>query len=304
MMHLHLPVAEMSIFVPELFSVALIIGMIAGLLGISGGFILTPFMIALGIPATIAVGSGGGQVFASSYASFTAYRKSKIIDYKLTTYLTIGGIIGIASGILIFHYLSSIGHIENILRISFIILLSFVGLLMVARTPQNNAPQPAASPKETNSNSKFISLFTQSYFDKADCHTSIFMLVNTGLIIGTISGLLGIGGGFLIVPTLIYILRIPARAALAVSQTHIMCISFLGLFMHSYFNQNVDPILSLLLVFSGVTGAMIGTRFSTKLPQKATRLIFGTVIFGTVFYLIYDTFYASELDYIVTRLPL
>jgi len=302
MMHLHLPVAEMSIFVPELFSVALIIGMIAGLLGISGGFILTPFMIALGIPATIAVGSSGGQVFASSYASFTAYRKNKIIDYKLTTYLTIGGIIGIASGILIFHYLSSIGHIENILRISFIILLSFVGLLMVAHTPQNNTPQP--SPVHQKTNPKFMLFFTKSYFSKADCHTSIFMLMSSGLVIGTISGLLGIGGGFLIVPTLIYILKVPARAALAVSQTHIMCISFLGLFMHSYFNQNVDPILSLLLVFSGVTGAMIGTRFSTKLPQKATRLIFSTVIFGTVLYLIYDTFYAVELEYIATRLPL
>ena len=296
-MYVHLPVAEMSIFIPEILGISLLVSMLAGLLGIGGAFILTPFMIALGIPASVAVGSSGGQVFASSYSSFWMYAKNKAIDYPLTFYLTLGGVIGIILGSFTFHALIKLYDIELMVRLGFILLLGGVGSFMILLTPKENSSSAVLA---SNHSSK-LSLFKKIYFSQSKCSVSLFPLIMTGIIIGFLSGLLGIGGGFLIVPVLIYLLKIPARATLAIAQTYIMCVSCGGLFLHSILNKNVDPVLSLLLVVSGVLGATIGTNFATKLSQKATRILFAVIVLMTAGYLIYDTYFISHQDYTLIR---
>ena len=290
-MYIYLPVAEISVFSPVLLSVSMLIGILAGLLGISGGFLLTPFMIALGIPAHIAVGSTGGQVFASSFSAFATYHKHKSIDYKLVFYLTIGGAVGMVGGLGVFHILSQMGNIEDILRIAFMVLLSATGLFMGLKAPRSETQKPDTARTAASENTTDKSVFSYKiYFEKSNCYINIFGLSIISIIIGFIAGLLGVGGGFLLVPALIYILRLDSHHALPVAQTNIMIISGIGLFLHSYFSHNVDTVLSLLLVVSGVTGSMIGTRFSQKISKKIMRLIFSGVLISTAMYLVVDSY--------------
>lgn len=303
-MYIHLPIAEMTIFLPELLGIALIIGLIAGLLGIGGGFILTPFMIAMGIPAGIAVGSSGGQVFSSSYAAFSRYYRKGSVDFQLALYLVGGGISGIILGTFLFKTLSEIGNIESILRGCFIIILLAVGSLLFVQSMQqifkkSSSVKMIASEDHPQNIQK--TLLRATYFPQSNCHVNISLLIITSFIIGIISGLLGIGGGFLIVPALIYMHKIPARAALALSQTNIMSVSFIGLFMHAILNKNVDPFLSLLLVVAGAIGATAGARFADQMPQKLMRPIFAFLICGTAAFLIYDTYFIDMQKYIIIR---
>lgn len=287
-MYFHLPIADLTVNMPLIFSVALFTGIIAGLLGIGGGFILTPFLMILGIPASVAVGSTGAQVFSSAFASFKRYHDNKSIDYRLCGFLSIGGILGTAIGIILFRFLTHFGYIEIILKAGFIALLAMTAFLMLVKKP---------SPPNVRPN---LNMKHKLYFKTAKCAINIWGLIFTGGLIGIVSGLLGIGGGFLMVPALIYILKISPQSAVPASQTNIMIISSISLFLHSYFNNNVDPVLSILLVIAGAAGGMIGTFFNGQISQKTMRSIFAGIILITSSYLSYSLYLSLKNPLIIS----
>ena len=264
-MYLYLTVAHTIIFVPYIMGLAIFVGVISGLLGISGGFILTPLMITLGIPPAIAVGSASAQVFAASLSAVTVYHKKRLIPYRFALTLITGGIIGVICGIMLFRYLSIYYNLELMIQYGFIILLLLVSGLLFLPPPQSN---------------KILTPDTAT-------KTHFFKFVITGFIIGVLSGILGIGGGFLIIPALTYYICVNGKDAIIISQTNVMCVSLISFIMHAVINHNIDPVLSIILVIGGIIGSHIGLWFGCKISPRTSRYIFMSIITSTAFILIY-----------------
>ncbi len=265
-MYLDLPIAAVTIFVPYFLGIAFFVGGISGLLGISGGFILTPFMIALGVPASIAVGTSSVQIFAASFHAVVTYYRNKTIPYRAAFSLIGGGVLGVALGVMIFRYLSVYYNLDIIIRYSFVILLLSVACLLFVPPPQDH---------------KHLNLNALTRLD-------MVKLSSVGVVIGILSGILGIGGGFLIIPALIYFLSVDSKQAVVLSQTNIVCVSLLSFIMHAVINHNIDYVLAIILVVGGVLGSSVGLWFHHKLSRKTSRYIFITIVVVTACILIYD----------------
>lgn len=264
-MYLDLPIAAVTIFVPYFLVIAFFVGAMSGLLGISGGFILTPFMIALGVPTSFAVGTSSVQIFASSFHAVVTYYRKKTIPYRAALSLIWGGVLGVALGVMIFRYLSVYYNLDMIIRYSFIILLLLVaGLLFV--------PPPHAH--------KHLNLNALTRLD-------MVKLSSVGVVIGILSGILGIGGGFLIIPALIYFLSVDSKQAVILSQTNIACVSLLSFIMHAAINHNIDYVLAIILVVGGIAGSSVGLWFHHTVSRNTSRYIFIAIVTVTACVLIY-----------------
>ncbi len=264
-MYLDLPIAAVTIFIPYFLGVAFFVGAISGLLGISGGFILTPFMIALGIPASIAVGTSSVQIFAASFHAVITYYRNKTIPYRAALSLILGGVLGVVLGVMIFRSLSVYYNLDMIIRYSFVILLLSVACLLFVPPPHEH---------------KHLNLNALTRLD-------MVKLSSVGVVIGILSGILGIGGGFLIIPALIYFLSVNSKQAVVLSQTNIACVSLLSFIMHAAINHNIDYVLAVILVVGSVLGASVGLWFHHKISRKTSRYIFITIVVVTACVLIY-----------------
>ena len=259
--NLDLPIADVTIFMPYILGSALFVGILSGLLGIGGGFILTPLMIFFGVPSIVAIGSATTQVFAaSSYAVFH-YQKNKIIPYFASLAFVIGGIIGVTGGVNLLGYLSNHYNLDNIIRWAFVILLTSV----VPALHKQKCP-------------KIIS------------RGKVFKFILIGLIIGFIAGLIGISGSVLVVPALVYFMNINNQNASIMSQVNAMFVSLVGFFTNLFMNNNIDPILSLILIVGGFSGSYIGLKCGKRLSDKANRCLFICVVLSSILIIAYDIF--------------
>lgn len=307
MFDIYLPVAEITVAAPLFLALAFIVGMLSGALGVGGGFLVTPLMIALGAPAAVAVGSASGQVFASSYASITAASRRKIIDYKLAFFMLSSGLFGAGVGVLLFKGLADSGNAESFIKMCFTILLISVGVLMFRGAPASaSAKQPQASliNPDIRAPGRIMRLLAwrRIYFPRSRVKIGVPALMLTGGVIGLISGFLGIGGGFLTVPALIYLLRVPISTAASTSQAQVMILSLFALFSHALLNHNVDFLLSVVLIVGGAPGARIGARLASKVPGDKLRPVFSIVMLGTALFLLSELLTPSEFDFTVREM--
>jgi uncharacterized membrane protein YfcA len=283
-MQIYLPIAEMTVNFFEIFMLGIGVGVLSGIFGIGGGFLMTPVLIFLGIPTIVAVSTQSTQIMASSFSSLFSYQKKNMVDFKMAGILLIGGITGSIAGACLFKLLKQQGYIEIVITICYIIFLISVGTIMLIEGFASSIKRFSRQKKRdfskiSKGKSKWLDKIPlQTYFTQSDIRSSVIPPVVLGIFVGLLSALMGVGGGFILIPAMIYLLKMPSNTIVGTSLLNVLVISIVSTIMHSVYNQTIDGILSSLLIISSVIGAQIGVRLSTRLKAAQMRTILGILI--------------------------
>ena len=264
-----------------LLGVGAAVGFISGLFGVGGGFLMTPLLIFLGIPPAVAVASVSTHISASSFSGVLAYWQRRALDPMLAAMLLVGGLFGTWAGVWLFEALRSIGQLEFIISLSYVFLLGIIGCLIIiesvraiARTRQGES----AELRRPGSHAWFLGLPFKLRFKRSKIYISIIPILVIGVIIGLLGTLMGIGGGFLLVPALIYLLRVPTSVVIGTSMALTLVTMTVATVMHAASDRQVDAMLALLLIVGGVVGAQFGVRAGQNMQSERLRLLLGLLL--------------------------
>jgi uncharacterized membrane protein YfcA len=281
-MQLYLPIAEISLSLPMLVCLGLAVGMLSGLLGVGGGFILTPLLIFLGIPPMIAVGTGASQVVASSVSGAVGHWQRGNVDFLMGLLLIIGGMAGALSGVKLQQILREAGQLDLFTTLTYVIMLGVVGALMLIESVgamRKSSSQPGGgSARRAGQHSWVQKLPFKRRFHASKLYISMLPPLAIGLFVGWLTAIMGIGGGFLIVPALIYILRMPTRIALGTSGFQIIFVTAFATILQATENHAVDLVLAMPLIIGGVVGAQFGVGLAHKLKAEELRALLALLV--------------------------
>ena len=280
-MQIYLPIADLPVNILVLLGVGAAIGFIGGLFGVGGGFLMTPLLIFLGIPPSVAVATGTAQIAASSLTGAITYSRRGALDVKLGAVLVAGGIVGSLLGIGFFNQMRRIGQLELVISLSYVTLLGSVGALMMTESLRGFVrARRGAAPRvrKAQAHSWYQLLPLRVRFHRSQLYVSIIPVVALGVFIGFAGSLLGIGGGFLVVPALIYLFRVPTAVVIGTSQLQILFTMLTGTLVHAVTNQQVDIVLALILIIGGVVGAQFGVRAGQNLKAEHFRFFLAALI--------------------------
>ncbi len=297
-MNFYLPIAEISINIYILISLGVGIGFISGLFGIGGGFITSPLLILVGIPPAVAVGTTTVQVFASTSTGVVSHFQRKNIDYQMGLTMVIGGLVGTLFGVLILNNLKTIGLIDNYLNSIYIILLIITAVFILYETAKVNIVQKNKKFK-LHQHSWIHGLPFKIKYRKSKLYISVLAPLLIGFFIGVLTGLTGIGGGFILIPCMIYFLGMKTIAVIGTSLFNITIVSFVSLFLQIYINQNIDFVLALGLIVSSSIGAALAARIVDILDQENLKVTFGMLLLIISSFLAYDLFRIPENLFII-----
>jgi uncharacterized protein len=282
-LQIYLPIAEMSVSIFLIFGMSAAVGFISGLFGVGGGFLMTPLLVFLGIPANVAVATGAAQIAASSTTGVLNYWRRKAVDVRLGLVLLAGGIVGTIFGVLFFNAMRRAGYFELVLVLSYVTLLGTVGgLMLIEGLKATFLPkrQPVELPRKHDKRWWFETLPFPIRFERSKMAISLVPLVVLGLFIGFAGAVLGIGGGFMVVPALIYFFRIPTAVVVGTSLFQILFTMIVATVLHAVTNQSVDIVLALILIAGSVIGSQFGTRAGQNLKGEHFRLLLAILVFG------------------------
>ncbi|MBB6260548.1 hypothetical protein FHS77_001082 [Paenochrobactrum gallinarii] len=291
-MGIYLPIAELSVNMFVLLGMGAAVGFLSGLFGVGGGFLITPLLIFYNIPPAIAVATGANQVIASSVSGALVHFKRRTLDIKLGTLLVIGGLIGALIGIYVFSWLRDLGQLDLIVSILYVFFLGTVGGLMLVeswKTLRRN--KSGAAPVRKSGHHNWIHrLPFKMRFRASMIYVSIIPVLGIGFFIGLLSSVMGVGGGFIMVPALIYILRVPTNVVVGTSLFQITFVTAFTTVLQATTNQSVDIVLAFLLMVGGVIGAQYGARAGQKLRGEQLRLLLALMVLAVALRLGYDLF--------------
>ena len=277
----YLPIADLPVNIFVVFAMGIAVGFISGMFGIGGGFLMTPLLIFLGISPAVAVATVSSHIAASSFSGAITYWRRKALDLSLAAMLLIGGIGGTAAGVWLFTYLRALGQLDLTISLSYVLLLGSVGGLMVTEGVRAIIRSRHGKPVELRrpgSHTWFHGLPFKLRFKQSRIYVSSIPVVMIGFIMGFIGAIMGIGGGFLLVPMLIYFLRVPTNVVIGTSMVLTLVTMATATVLHSVTNHLVDVILALILMVGGVTGAQFGARAGQKMRGERLRLMLGVLV--------------------------
>jgi len=278
---IYLPIAGLTVNIFVILAIGLAVGFISGMFGIGGGFLMTPLLIFLGIPPAVAVASVTGHIAASSMSGAISYWRRKAIDIALVFMLLAGGIIGTAFGVWLFTLLRAIGQLDITIGVSYVLLLGIVGVLMVIESVRAIMRVRQGKPVELRRPGSHMWIHGLPFklrFKRSRIYVSAIPVWGIGFIIGFVGAIMGIGGGFLLVPMLIYLLRVPTATVIGTSMVLTLVTMASATVMHSATNHLVDALLALILMVGGVTGAQFGARAGQKMRSERLRLLLGLLV--------------------------
>ncbi|HLG46392.1 MAG TPA: sulfite exporter TauE/SafE family protein [Reyranella sp.] len=296
-MEIYLPIAEQSMNVFLLFALGGAAGLLAGMFGVGGGFLATPLLIFVGIPPAVAVASQANQVIANSVSSLQVQWRRGNVDLRMGLVLLLGGMIGSSAGVTVFTWLKAIGQIDFVIAVMYVILLSSIGLLMAfesLRTLWKRRRNPTGPRGKLHTHYLVHRLPWKMRFYKSKLYISAFLPIGLGFAIGILSAILGVGGGFVLVPAMIYILGMPTTVVIGTSNFQILFVAANVTFLQAVTNGTVDVVLALLLILGGVVGAPIGSRIAARLPGVVLRALMAVLVLAV----------AAELLFELLRTPL
>jgi len=273
-MQIYLPIAELSLNAFVLLGMGLAVGFLSGVFGIGGGFIMTPLLILLGVPPAIAVGTGASQVAASSVSSAVGHWRRGNVDLEMGYLLIGGGIAGAVSGVQILRLLKQLGQLDVFVAFTYVVLLGVVGGLMLIESLRTLTATPAkagASARRGGQHTWVQRLPLKRRFPRSKLYTSTIPPVAIGAFVGWLTAIMGVGGGFLMVPAMIYLLRMPTRMVIGTSTFQIVCVTAFTTVLQASQNYSVDVALSLPLIVGGVLGAQYGVGISERLKAEQLR---------------------------------
>lgn len=280
-MQIYLPIAELAVNVFLILGMGGAVGFVSGLFGVGGGFLLTPLLIFSGIPASVAVATVTSQVVASSTSGVLSYWRKGGVDFKLAAVLLCGGVVGSSLGVWLFSILRAAGQLDLIISVSYMLFLGIVGGMMLiesTRAVWRGAKGKSVSIRKPGQHTWVHGLPFKVAFKKSKLYISVIPVVALGLTIGFIGAILGIGGGFIMVPALIYLLRVPGNVVIGTSLLQILVTMSVATVLHALTTGSVDIILGLILMVGGVLGAQFGVSAGQKLKGEQLRLMLALLI--------------------------
>jgi len=280
-MSIYLPIAEMNVNIFLIIFIGMSIGVLSGIFGVGGGFLMTPLLIFLGIPPVVAVGSEAPHVLATSVSGVIAHWRKKNVDIKMGIFLLSGGLVGSTVGVNLFNYLKNYGQIDLVIQLLFVFFLGFVGFSMAfesARTTIKQYRARGSKRKKLHQHSWFHGLPFKVRFHRSKLYISAIPPVLIGFVVGIMSAMMGVGGGFIMIPAMVYILGMPTSVVIGTSLFQIIFVTANATFFQSYINYNVDVVLSALMIFGGVIGAQIGVILGSRLKAEYLRGILAILV--------------------------
>ena len=280
-MSIYLPIAEMNVNIFLIVFIGMVVGALSGLFGVGGGFLMTPLLIFLGIPPVVAVGSEAPHVLASSVSGVIAHWRKKNVDFKMGFFLLSGGVIGSTLGVNLFKLLKTYGQIDIVIQFLFIIFLGFIGMSMAfesAKTTIKNYRTTSAIRTKLHQHSWIHGLPFKLRFHRSKLYISAIPPILIGFFVGVLSAMMGVGGGFIMIPAMVYILGMSTNVVVGTSLFQIIFVTANSTFFQSYLNQTVDIVLSALMILGGVIGAQIGVRIGSQLKAEYLRGILAILV--------------------------
>ena len=290
-MYLYLPVALTSINILIPIGLGLAVGLLSGLFGVGGGFLMTPLLIMLGIPATVAAATDSNQIVAASTSGTYAHWKIGNVDFKMGLYLLIGGFVGGLAGVQGIKVLKAMGNADFVIKITYVLMLGIVGTYMFIESlmsMRKKKIEEANTEKETALTRFLKSLPLQTHFEKSGVTHSMLVPIIFGGFVGILSAVMGVGGGFLMVPVMVYILRMPMHVVVGTSLFQILFNCIEVTFLQAYTNHTVDFILAVLLLLGSTVGAQVGTVFGRKLKGEQLKIILASIVLVVTIKIVFD----------------
>ncbi|MFE1600321.1 sulfite exporter TauE/SafE family protein [Methylobacterium sp. ID0610] len=280
-MQIYLPIAEMPVSVLLLLGLGAAVGFISGVFGIGGGFLMTPVLIVLGIPPAVAVATQTAPIVASSTTSVLAALRRRGVDIRLGLVLVAGGLIGTALGVWFFAAMRRAGQLDLVITLAYVTLFSVVGGLMLVESLRDlwarrgGRPAPVRLGRE---HPAYMAWPLRMRFPRSRLYASVLPILGLALFVGFAGAVLGIGGGFILVPALLYLLRVPTGVVVGTSQFQILWTGLVGLVLHAVQNQAVDVVLAVILITGSVFGAQFGGRLGRNLRADTFRLLLAVLV--------------------------
>jgi uncharacterized membrane protein YfcA len=289
-MYLYLPVALTSVNILIPVGLGLAVGLLSGLFGVGGGFLMTPLLIMFGIPSTVAAATDSNQIVAASTSGTYAHWKVGNVDFKMGIYLLIGGFVGGLGGVQAVKVLRAMGNADFVIKMTYVLMLGIVGTYMFFESLSSMKKKTEVSkPAKESGLSKFLkSLPMQTHFEKSGVTHSALLPVIFGAFVGVLAAVMGVGGGFLMVPVMVYILRMPMHVVVGTSLFQILFNCIEVTFLQAYTNHTVDFVLAVLLLIGSTVGAQVGTVFGRKLKGDQLKIILAVIVLVVTVKIVFD----------------
>ena len=288
-MLIYLPIAEVSVNAFLLLGLGGLVGVLSGMFGVGGGFLMTPLLFFIGIPPAVAVATEANQIVASSFSGVLAHLRRKTVDLRMGTVLLIGGLIGAALGVVVFNYLRSLGQVDLLVRLCYVVFLGVIGGMMFFESLRAIRKSRRGGGVPTRRKHTWVQgLPFKMRFRTSGLYISVIPPVIVGILVGILAAIMGVGGGFIMVPAMIYILGMPTKVVVGTSLFQIIFVTAFTTMLHATTNYTVDVALAVLLLVGGVIGAQVGTSIGTKMKAEQLRILLALMVLAVCFKLALD----------------
>ncbi|MDD3311426.1 sulfite exporter TauE/SafE family protein [Pseudodesulfovibrio sp.] len=285
MFHMYLPIAGNSVNVFLVFALGGFVGLLSGIFGVGGGFLMTPLLIMFGIPPTVAAASDSNQIVGASTSGCLAHYRLGNVDFKMGFLLLIGGVLGGFAGVQVIKVLRAMGNADFLINITYVLMLGGVGAYMFLESVQSlrkKAPEASATAAAPKKKSRYAAMMEalplQTDFVKSGVRLSMLMPLLLGVMVGILAAIMGVGGGFIMVPIMVYLLRMPMHVVVGTSLFQILFTCINVTILQSYTNHTVDFVLAVLLLLGSTLGAQFGTRISRKLKGEQLKILLASLV--------------------------
>ncbi|MFO7806720.1 MAG: sulfite exporter TauE/SafE family protein [Paracoccaceae bacterium] len=279
-MQLYLPIAEVSVNIFLILGLGGLVGVLSGMFGVGGGFLLTPLLFFIGIPPAVAVATQANQIVASSLSGVLAHLKRRTVDLRMGTVLLVGGLFGAALGVVVFNYLRSLGQVDLLVRLSYVVFLGIIGGLMLVESIVSirRIRNPTAKRRKLHKHNWIHALPFKMKFRVSGLYISVIPPLLVGVFVGILAAIMGVGGGFIMLPAMIYILGMPTKVVVGTSLFQIIFVAAFTTMLHAITNYTVDLFLAILLLVGGVIGAQVGTLIGTRMKAEQLRILLAVMV--------------------------